>query len=203
LTNPTLHAQMRIQAQTWAKQRFSNAAFVAALAPIVTLQRQDEPGTVRAQPAYAPSAFAQRYEAHKRRCGWYATDEQLRQRWYPPMFQGRDYHLYEMLMGSYATYHATSLPARAIYGSWVPYAGAGIQFDRVRHLIIDQDPIWPQRQFVPELAWDILQIIDGTTPVDQIIARLSAQHYTPKDVRMGLWHLYVDGIIMLKRGNTP
>ncbi|MFL5802868.1 MAG: hypothetical protein ACJ8CR_14140, partial [Roseiflexaceae bacterium] len=51
--------------------------------------------------------------------------------------------------------------------------------------------------------WDILQIIDGTTPVDQIIARLSAQHYTPKDVRMGLWHLYVDGIIMLKRGNTP
>ncbi|MFL5800459.1 MAG: glycosyltransferase family 4 protein, partial [Roseiflexaceae bacterium] len=181
LTNPTLHAQMRIQAHTWAKQRFSNAAFVAALAPIVTLQRQDEPGTVRAQPAYAPSAFAQRYEAHKRRCGWYATDEQLRQRWYPPMFQGRDYHLYEMLMGSYATYHATSLPARAIYGSWVPYVGAGIQFDRVRHLIIDQDPIWPQRQFVPELAWDILQIIDGTTPVDQIIARLSAQHYTPKD----------------------
>jgi glycosyltransferase involved in cell wall biosynthesis len=202
LTNPTLHRQMQIQAQTWAKQRFSNAAFVAALAPMIIEQRQDDVGTIPMQPAYEPSAFAQRYEAHKRRCGWYATDEQLRQRWYPPMFQGRDYRLYEILLGSYATNQAASLPAQAIHGSWVPYAVGGIHFDRVRYLIIDQDPIWPQRQFLSEVAWDILQLVDGMTPVDQIIARLSAQHYTAKDVRSGLWHLYVDGIIMLKRENT-
>jgi glycosyltransferase involved in cell wall biosynthesis len=203
LTSPTLHAKMQLQAQTWAKQRFSNAAFVAALAPIVSMQCQNELGTVEVQPAYEPSAFARRYEAHKRRCGWYATDEQLRQRWYQPMFQGRDYRLYEILLGPYATYHAASLPARAIQGSWVPYTVAGMQFDRVRHLIMDQDPIWPQRRFLPALAWDILQVVDGVTPVDQIIARLSSQQYTPKDVRTGLWHLYVDGIIMLKPGDTP
>lgn len=198
LTNPTLHAQMRTQAQTWAKQRFSNAAFVAALTPILTMQRQDAVGTIPKQPAYEPSAFAQRYEAHKRRCGWYATDEELRQRWYPPMFQGREYRLYEILFESYATCHAASLSARAIHGSWLPYAVAGVEFDRVRHLILDQDPIWPQRQFLPALAWDILQLVDGRTPVDQIIASLSAQQYTPRDVRTGLWRLYVDGIIMLK-----
>jgi hypothetical protein len=199
LTNPALHAQMRIQAQTWAKQRFSNAAFVAALAPIVSMQRQDEPGVREAQPAYEPSAFARRYETHKRRCGWYATDEQLRQRWYPTMFQGRDYRFYEILLGPYATYQAASLSARAIHGTWLPYAVGGIQLDLVRRLIIDRDPIWPQRQFLSVLAWDILQTVDGVTPVDEMIARLSAQHYTAKDVRTGLWHLYVDGFILFKR----
>jgi glycosyltransferase involved in cell wall biosynthesis len=202
LSDPTLHAQMRIHAQAWAQQRFSNAAFVAALAPIVRMQRRDELGAAPVQPAYEPSAFAQRYEAHKRRCGWYATDEQRRRRWYPPMFQGRDYRLYEILFGPYATYHAASLSARAIHGSWVPYV-AGIQFDRVRRMIQDQDPIWPQRRFLPALAWDILQLVDGMTPVDQIIARLRTQHYTPRDVRTGLWQLYVDGLIMLRAGDTP
>jgi hypothetical protein len=66
-----------------------------------------------------------------------------------------------------------------------------------------QDPIWPQRRFLPALAWDILQVVHDVTLVDQIIARLSSQQYTPKDVRTGLWQLYVDGIIMLKRGHTP
>src|SRR5262249_15136393 len=131
LTTPSLHGQMRLQAQRWANQRFSNAAFVDLLAPIVSAQRQDELGTVQGQPAYTPSSFARRYEAHKRRCGWYATDEQRRQRWYPPMFQGRDYHLYEILLGPYATYQAAGTPARAISGSWVPYAVAGLQLDAV------------------------------------------------------------------------
>jgi len=173
------------------------------LAPIVSAQGQDALGTLHEQPAYTPSAFAQRYEAHKRRCGWYATDEQLRRRWYPRMFQGRDYHLYEILLGPYATYHAASTPARAIGSSWVPYIVAGIQLDAMRHLVIDLDPIWPQHQFLPTVAWDILQLIDGVTPVDGLITRLSAQQYTATDVRAGVWHLYVDGLIMLKRGHTP
>jgi glycosyltransferase involved in cell wall biosynthesis len=203
LTTPRLHSQMRLQAQTWAKQRFSNAALVDVLAPIVSAQCQDAPGTVQGQPSYTPSAFARRYEAHKWRCGWYATDEEPRQRWYPPMFQGRDYRLYEILLGPYATYHAASTPARAIGGSWVPYAVVGLQLDAVRHMVTDQDPIWPQRQFLHALAWDILQLVDGVASVDQLISRLSTQPYTHADVRMGLWHLYVDGIIMLKRGDTP
>jgi hypothetical protein len=197
LTTPRLHSQMRLQAQTWAKQRFSNAAFVDALAPIVSAK--DELGAVQAPPAYAPSTFARRYEAHKRRCGWYATDEQRRRRWYPPMFQGRDYQLYELLLGPYATYHAASTPARAIGGSWVPYASAGIQLDTIRRMVTDHDPIWPQRQFLDALAWEILQLVDGVTPVDQLVRRLSAQQYTPMDVRAGLWQLYVDGIIMLNK----
>jgi len=85
----------------------------------------------------------------------------------------------------------------------VPYIVAGIQLDAMRHLVIDLDPIWPQHQFLPTVAWDILQLIDGVTPVDGLITRLSAQQYTATDVRAGVWHLYVDGLIMLKRGHTP
>jgi glycosyltransferase involved in cell wall biosynthesis len=203
LTTPGLHDQMRMQAQSWAKQRFSNTAFVDVLAPIIHAQHQGELGAVQGQPAYTPSSFARRYEAHKRHCGWYASDEQLRRRWYPTMFQGRDYQLYEILLGPYATYQAASTPARAIGGSWVPYAVADMQLDQVRHMVTDLDPIWPQRQFLDALAWDILRVIDGVTTVDQLIGYLSTQRYNPTDVRRGLWHLYVDGIIMLKRGNRP
>src|SRR5262249_23396452 len=56
LTTPSLHGQMRLQAQRWANQRFSNAAFVDLLAPIVSAQRQDELGAVQGQPAYTPSS---------------------------------------------------------------------------------------------------------------------------------------------------
>jgi glycosyltransferase involved in cell wall biosynthesis len=203
LTNPTLHRQMQLQAQAWATQRFSNTAVVELLAPIVSAQRQDALGTLPEQPAYTPSAFAKRYEAHKRHCGWYATDNELRYRWYPRMFQGRDYRLYETLLGPYATYHASSTPARAIGASWVPYVVAGMRLDPVRHLIIDQDPIWPQHQLLPNLAWEILQLIDGITPVDALIARLSIQQYTAMEVRTGIWRLYVDGLIMLKREAPP
>jgi hypothetical protein len=115
------------------------------------------------------------------------------------MFQGRDYQLYEMLLGLYATYHAASTPARAIGGGWVPYASAGIKLDTVRRMVTDQDPIWPQRQFLDALAWEILKLVDGVTPVEQLVVRLSAQQYTPMDVRAGLWQLYVDGIIMLNK----
>ena len=87
LTTPTLHRQMQRQAQIWTRQRFSNTAVVELLAPIVSAHRQDGLGTLPEQPAYTPSAFAHRYEAHKRRCCWYATGEQLRRRWYPRMFQ--------------------------------------------------------------------------------------------------------------------
>src|SRR4051812_9001422 len=118
------------------------------------------------------------------------------------MFQGRDYRLYEILLGPYATYHAASTPARAIGGSWVLSIVAGMQLDAVRHLVIDQDPIRPQRQFLPTVAWDILQLIDGVTPVEALITRLSAQQYPPTDVYTSIWHLYVDGPIMLKRENT-
>jgi hypothetical protein len=203
LTNPTLHRQMQLQAQAWATQRFSNTAIVELLASIVSAQRQDVLGMMPEQLAYTPSAFAQRYEAHKQRCGWYATDEQQRQRWYPRMFQGRDYRLYEILLGPYATYHAASLPAQAIGGSWVPYIVAGMQLDPIRHLIIHQDPIWPQHQFLSTVAWDILQLIDGVTPVDTLITRLSIQQYTAMEVRTGIWHLYIDGLIMLKREAPP
>lgn len=101
------------------------------------------------------------------------------------------------------TYHAASTSARAIGGNWVPSIVAGMQLDAVRHLVIDQDSIWPQRQFLPTVAWDILQLIDGVTPVEALITRLSAQQYTPTDVRTGIWHLYVDGLIMLKREDPP
>jgi hypothetical protein len=195
---------MRRQALHWATQRFSNAAIVDVLIPILgSTQRQGTTDAVPEPPAYAPSAFAQRYEAHKRHCGWYATDEQLHQRWYPPMFQGRDYQLYEILIEPYATYHAASIPARAISGSWVPYIVAGIELDALRQMVTDLDPIWPQRQFLPPVTWDILHVVDGVTSIDQLVTSLSAQRYSQAEVRAGIWQLYVDGIIMLKRANPP
>jgi glycosyltransferase involved in cell wall biosynthesis len=204
LTTLSLLRRMRQQAQEWAMQRFSNAAVVDVLAAILGgAQRQAMAGAVPGPPAYTPSAFARRYEAHKRHCGWYATDEQRYQRWYPPMFQGRDYRLYEILLGPYAAYPAASIPARAIGGSWVPYVVTDIQLDAVRQMIIDLDPIWPRRQFLPRLTWDILQAVDGVSPVDQLITRLSPRQYTPAEVRAGIWQLHVDGIIMLKRAKPP
>lgn len=64
-------------------------------------------------PHEAHQAFTRRYEEHKRTCGWYAPDDETVV-WYPPMFQGRDYDLYETLRGPYATRLAANLPSGAI-----------------------------------------------------------------------------------------
>ena len=116
------------------------------------------------------------------------------------MFEGRDYTLYETLLGSYATYGAATIPAHALGGTWIPYTVSPIQFDAVRRLVESHDPIWPQRRFLGSLEWDVLELVDGATPVEQIVDVLRTQHhYNNRDVRTGLWQLYVEGIIMLQR----
>jgi hypothetical protein len=55
--------------------RLGNTVVAGIRASIDSAHRQDAPGTLPEQPAYTPRAFARRYEAHKRRCGWYAINE--------------------------------------------------------------------------------------------------------------------------------
>jgi glycosyltransferase involved in cell wall biosynthesis len=200
LSDPSLHAQMSEKAHVWARQQFSIMALARALAPIIAAAHKPEERARRAGPVYEPSAFARRYEAHKRTCGWYAPDSQQFRQWYPPMFQGRDYTLYETLLGPYATDRASSLSAQAIDATWVPYIASGIQVDPVRRLVEDHDLIWPQRRFLQPFEWDILQLVDGSTSVEQIINILRTQHQDPSDdVRTILQYLYITGIIMIRR----
>jgi glycosyltransferase involved in cell wall biosynthesis len=203
LVDRSLHAQLRVQAHNWARQRFSNAALVEALGPIIASPEGRERRAPHSRPAYEPSAFARRYEAHKRRCGWYADTPRQQRRWYPPMFQGRDYALYETLFGLYATYLAAATPADAIRDAWIPYAAAGMRLDAVRQVVETDDPIWSQRRYLQPLEWGILTLVDEITPVGQIVGRLSAgYHTTDRDVRAALWRLYVEGIILLNRAGA-
>ena len=199
LAQPEELARMRRQATAWAQQRFSDAALVAAVRPILAASHTDPAAHTAGQPAYAPSAFARRYEAHKRRCGWYATDEQRQRRWYPAMFSGTDYRLYERLFASYATYQATTYSADAIEGPWIPYNPSGIDVDALRQVIVTQDPIWPQHQDLDPLRWALVQAADGAATMDDLISRLAAQGYSADAVRTGLWQLWVDGVLLLAR----
>src|SRR5205807_4638939 len=124
--------------------------------------------------AYRPSAFARRYEAHKRACGWY-TDRSSDgpPTWYPRMFQGRDYALYETRMEPYATRLAEALSPEAIEPEWVPYRPSPIEQDPDRRLARGLDPVWPHQSFLSPVEWAVLQRIDGRTPVGRITSDLS------------------------------
>src|SRR5918912_1185717 len=108
LQEPDLRATMGARAVAWARDRFTIAALAPQLGAVVA-GSPSPPEWARphadGRAVYEPSAFARRYEEHKRACGWYADESSSGAspaRWSPRMFEGRDYTLYETLMQPYA-----------------------------------------------------------------------------------------------------
>ncbi|HSH79277.1 MAG TPA: hypothetical protein VLA19_12190, partial [Herpetosiphonaceae bacterium] len=141
-----------------------------------------------------------RYEAHKRACGWYATAEERERTWYPPMFQGRDYALYETLFAPYATRLAHTRSPAAIQRDWVPYAPADVILDPVRHIAYDGDAVWPHRRFLDPVEWEVLCRVDGIATVGHVVDGLTVAGAKVEVSMciMALWRLAVEGFVLFQ-----
>ncbi|GCE15171.1 hypothetical protein KTT_50300 [Tengunoibacter tsumagoiensis] len=182
--------EMGKKAHSLAQERFSMNALRQNLATLVTVAQQ--PSTNTSRPVYQPSLFAKEYEQHKRACGWYAAEEE--HTWYPPMFQGASYALYEQLMAPYASQLASDLQPHQIEADWRPYFPSQVRFDPSRLLLSDEDPIWPHRRFLTPLEGEIIRTIDGRYSVAMIVQQ---QHKKDqKACRAILWELYLEGFIL-------
>jgi glycosyltransferase involved in cell wall biosynthesis len=239
LRDPVRRAHMGRQAAAWARQQFSIAALVerlrlvlattgtsparagrprdramgagaaAQLAPGV---RADAPnaGSAAKPSAVVPSALARRYAARKRACGWDATAEKRAARWYPRLFEGNAYMLYEQLLGPYATRLASSGRGPAtIQPEWVPYIVTDVARDPIRRLVYGLDPIWPYARYLTPWEWAVFTNVDGHTAVHEMATRLQGEYRGEEagaaDVWAALaqvlWHLQVDGFILFDRGD--
>ena len=204
LRNSDLRASMGAHAAAWARASVTIPVVGQLLHEIVAPPQR--PGT-RHAPAgataavYTPSFFASRYEKHKEECGWYAAPPPggvTPARWYPRMFEGRDYLLYETLMQPYATRRAEEIPAAALHPASLPYFASGVNLDAARLLIRDQDPIWPHQRFLSPEEWAVVQQVTGTASVQAIMETLAHQRASAGDavVRTLLWQLHVDGFVL-------
>jgi glycosyltransferase involved in cell wall biosynthesis len=192
LRDRTLHARLSAAAATQARANFSLAALSRSLGAIIqALVGIATPGD---RPAYEPSDFARRYEAHKRACGWYAPKPAPGERpvWYPRMFTGTDYALYETLMAPYATRLAHDLAPEAIAPDWTPYFPSGIVLDPIRQLARNLDPIWPHQRHLTPAEWALITRIDGSTTVAEL------DRHTPAAPSI-LWHLYIEGFLLFHK----
>ncbi len=204
LQDRSLWHTMSQRAVAWAQEQFTVASLASVLAAVV--RAAGEAGTAGSEPnavAYEPSHFARRYEAYKRACGWYDDDAPSRgeaQRWYPPMFQGRDYRLYETLIGPYATRCAAELALDTMQPTWVPYFPAPLTLDAVRHLVQDEDPVWPQRRFLDSVEGAVLERVDGVASINQLVEVLakSGSTITGREVRKILWQFHVEGLVLFQ-----
>lgn len=195
LRQPELRAQMGQYATIYAREHFSIAALSTSLANVVEeIQMTGE--QLSTSPAYEPSQFAARYDAHKWACGWYADDtaDDAATRWYPAMFQGQDYALYETLMQPYATCLAGDLVPDTLQPEWVPYFPAAVKLDPVRLLISSEDPIWPHHQFASPDIWEIACLIDGQRTLASL--RVHVPHIEHVAI---LWRLYLEGFVLFMR----
>ncbi|HZR39742.1 MAG TPA: glycosyltransferase family 4 protein [Ktedonobacteraceae bacterium] len=187
-----LREEMGRRAASYACEHFSIASLSVALANVIADVQRVGAQTHSGVPAYEPSQFAQRYDVHKRACGWYAHDQA--NRWYPPMFQGQEYELYETLMQPYATRLAQDVAPEAIKPEWVPYFPSAVKLDSVRLLASNEDPIWPHRQFLTPAEWGILCMVDGCCSVQEIATCGTDADFTTCVTT--LWRLYLEGFIL-------
>jgi glycosyltransferase involved in cell wall biosynthesis len=200
LRDPDLRACLGSQAAARGREVLSVTALSKSLGRVVA-EAAPPPNakTICRGPAYQPSAFAQRYEAHKRECGWYAAEMPQEQPvWYPPMFRGRDYALYETLMAPYATRLAHQLPADRIRPDSVPYRSFDIECDRDRHLARNLDPVWGHHAFLRSREWHVLQQVDGVADVNRIVTALTREgsSFAPTEVTEALWWLHMEGFVL-------
>jgi glycosyltransferase involved in cell wall biosynthesis len=207
LQDADLRRKMGARAVERARATFSVAAVSRALAQVVAEATAPLPESVRHTRAYQTSAFARRYEAHKRACGWYAAaNPQQTLAWYPAKFQGRDYALYETMMQPYATSLAQELPPDALQPQWIPYAPSTLEFDPIRRLVRCLDPIWPQQRFLTTLEWEALYRVDGKGSVHQIAGKISEGKPEAESLRAlmpALWSFYREGLLLFRREDEP
>jgi len=179
-----------------ARERFGVAPLARRLAGVVReAQQRETQEQHQSAVAYQPSELAERYEAHKRTCGWYAAahENETPAHWYPPMFQGQEYEIYELLMRSYATRLATALDSTTIDHSWIPYFPSALARDPLRQMVSNVDPIWPHRRFCGADDWKVLQQVDGRHTVEEIARGAELDLETCQAI---LWILYVEGFVL-------
>ena len=192
LRDPALRARFGTVAADHARRHFSVAALANALSEVLAEALSPMPADSKPAAAlYEPSHFARRYEAHKRACGWYALAGE--QAWYPPMFAGRDYALYETLMAPYAARLAGDRSPATLDPGWIPYCPAPVTIDPLRRLAWDTDPIWPHRRFLAPLEWAIFQQLDGETTIGALLADNASGQ---EGWREALWRLHLEGFIL-------
>jgi hypothetical protein len=204
---PDLRARMGARAAAWARQRFAIAAVAPHLGAVVSGERSapDRAGpTVDGGLVYEPSVFAHRYEEHKRACGWYADAEAVgaapaQGSWYPRMFEGRDYALYETLMQPYATRLAAHVRPDILDLSWIPYTPSGVDLDPIRHIARDLDPIWPHQRYLQPIEWEVLRRVDGETAACDLVDGLVGRHADGAPIITALWRLHVEGFVLFFR----
>ncbi|MBO0792049.1 MAG: glycosyltransferase family 4 protein [Ktedonobacteraceae bacterium] len=184
-----LREKLGRQAATYAREHFSIAALEHRLAQIIDDTWHTD-RAVAAQPAYQPSEFAVRYEAHKHACGWYAPANEVAT-WYPRMFQSEAYALYETLMQPYATQIVQETDV--IQPGWVPYFPSPVTLDPLRRLMVSEDPVWPHRRFLSAAAWEIVQGIDGECTAQEI-AQIAGINYA--ECTEVLRELYMEGFVL-------
>ncbi len=212
LKNPERRAAMGSRAAAWARERLSVAALSNALKEVIDKAGTSQPVAMGARarhgvkkteqaPAYEPSGFARRYEAHKHACGWYGDTPEARRAGSPPMFQGRDYALYVRLMEPFASRLAADLRSEDIEPEWVPYFASPVVLDDARRLIESRDAIWPHRRFCGPLPWDVVRRVDGATAVRELTAAVAAERgeASPVPIRAVLRELYVQGFVLFRR----
>jgi len=199
LRSPEVSTRMSARAAVWARERFGIEAVAGSLRGILAEDSRSNghaSGRPDRLPAYEPSDFAGRYEEHKRACGWHVSDAGVA--WFPTMFGGRDYELYETLMEPYAARIATNLSPLDIEGGWAPYCPSTVRMDLVRLIAQDLDPVWPHQRFLQPIEWEILQRVDSTRSVRQIIETTVADvpnlHSTA--IVQVLWRLHVEGFVL-------
>ena len=200
LQREDLRVEIGKQAANYAHQHFSIAALTKNLVNVVT-EIQSSLATMSKgalnSVAYKPSRFAEQYEAHKRTCGWYATSTTTgTPQWYPPMFEGEQYELYEKLMQPYSTRLAEELQINSLSENCIPYFTSSVRFDITRLLAISEDPVWPSRRFLSPNEYSMLRFIDGNRTLSNI-STMAGIELTPCII--SIWNLYLDGFLLFRR----
>lgn len=193
LRDPELRAGMGLQAASWAREQFAIPTVANRLSDVIMTPQKSYSSY-----AYEPSDFARRYEDHKRACGWYAPSDDAH--WYPRMFQGVDYELYEILMQPYATRLAQDLKPAGIQFEWIPYCPSRLELDPVRRLAYDRDPAWLHQRYLRPLEWEVVHRVDGTTSARQITDDicLHQPEIRGDNILIELWRLHLEGFVLFR-----
>lgn len=190
LSDPAARRAMGDAAAERARSQHSISAFAEQLqAAVDDTLRADRDGGL----AFEATPLARRYLEHATAHGWSDPDADG---WEPPMYQGRDYEIYETLLGPYASAAAADVQAPNLAVEIIPYPASPWHLDHVRRVISDLDPVWPHRRFVNAVDWEIVTRIDGRSTVADVA---SAARVDEAEVRRVTAHLHHEGFVLFRR----
>ncbi|HLK58962.1 MAG TPA: glycosyltransferase family 4 protein [Chthonomonadaceae bacterium] len=200
LQNGELRTRMGQHATAYAHSRFSIPAIARLLSNLFVEAAipQDDNGA-DTERCYQPSQFASDYEVHKRACGWYKGQYSNEPpAWYPRMFGGSSYALYELMMQSYATRLAAEWDWEACPADTIPYIASEVEWDSIRHMVRLRDPIWSPHLQLRLRTWEVMRKIDGVSSIHQISETLvnAGSVSCLNGVLVELWHLHVEGFVL-------